>query len=100
MNKLSPNKFLISRVSEFLINTGILHLTSFPSILTYICICGSGSVFRIRIRIQEAPEYGSNTDPDPQHCFEENPLIKVSKRGICALPLIFWTALRNFINQV
>ena len=32
--------------------------------------------------------------------FEENPLIKVSKRGICALPLIFWTALRNFINQV
>ena len=22
----------------------------------------------IRIRIQEAPEYGSNTDPDPQHC--------------------------------
>ena len=30
-------------------------------------MCGSGSVFRIRIRIQEAPEYGSNTDPDPQH---------------------------------
>ena len=24
----------------------------------------------IRIRIQEAPEDGSNTDPDPQHCFE------------------------------
>ena len=31
-------------------------------------MCGSGSVFRIRIRIQQAPEYGSNTDPDPQHC--------------------------------
>ena len=41
--------------------------------------CGSkyiefGSVSRIlgliwiRIWIQEAPEYGSNTDPDPQHC--------------------------------
>ena len=28
-------------------------------------MCGSGSVFRIRI--QEAPEYGSNTDPDTQH---------------------------------
>ena len=26
---------------------------------------GSGSVFRIRI--QEAPEYGFNTNPDPQH---------------------------------
>ena len=31
-------------------------------------MCGSGSVFRIRIRIQEAPEYGFNMDPDPQHC--------------------------------
>ena len=54
----------------------ILNLTSFAFILTYICMCGSGSVFRIRTRIQEAPEYGSNTapeygsntDPDPQHC--------------------------------
>ena len=26
-----------------------------------------GSVFGIRIRIQKAPEYGFNTDPDPQH---------------------------------
>ena len=33
-----------------------------------MCGSGSGSVFRIRIRIQEAPEYGSDTDPDPQHC--------------------------------
>ena len=49
--------------SELLIN--ILNLTSFASILTYICMCGSGSVFQIRIRIQEAPEYGSNMDPDP-----------------------------------
>ena len=31
---------------------------------------GSGSVFRIRIRIYKAPEYGSNInpDPDPQQC--------------------------------
>ena len=56
-----------SWVSELLIH--ILNLTSFASILTYICMCGSGSVFRIRIQIQEAPEYGSNTDPDPQHYF-------------------------------
>ena len=62
-------KFLISWVSELLIN--ILNLTSFASILIYICMFGSGSVFRLRIRIQEAPEYGSNTDPDPdlQHCY-------------------------------
>ena len=35
-------------------------------------MCGSGFVFgiriRIQIRIQKTPEYGSNTDPDPQHC--------------------------------
>ena len=61
-------KFLISRVSELLIN--ILNLTSFASILTYICMCGSRSVFRIQIRIQDAPEYGSNSDPDPQHWLE------------------------------
>ena len=34
---------------------------------TLVCMCGSGYVFGIRIRIHEAPEYGSNTDPDPQH---------------------------------
>ena len=28
-----------------------------------------GSVFGIQIRIKEAPEYESNTDPDPQHYF-------------------------------
>ena len=58
--------FLISWVSKLLIN--ILNLTYFASILTYICMygSGSGSVFRIQIRIQEAP-IGSNTDPDPQH---------------------------------
>ena len=39
----------------------IRNLTSFASILSYICMCG------LRIRIQEAPEYGFNTDPDPQH---------------------------------
>ena len=31
-------------------------------------MCGSGSVFRIRI--QDAPEFGSNTYPDPQHCLK------------------------------
>ena len=38
----------------------------------YDYMCGSGSVFRIRIWIQKAPEYGSNTDrdPDPQNCYQ------------------------------
>ena len=54
-------KFKISWVSELLIN--ILNLKSFASILSYICMCGSWSKFRI----QEAPEYGSNTDPDPAY---------------------------------
>ena len=30
---------------------------------------GSGSVFQIQIRIEQGPEYGSNTDPDPKHWF-------------------------------
>ena len=32
-------------------------------------MCGSGSV--LRIRIQEAPEYGSNNYPDPQHWVQD-----------------------------
>ena len=47
-----------------------LNLTHFATHLSYIFMCGSGSVLGIRIRIQKAPEYGSNTDPDPQHCLE------------------------------
>ena len=68
-NKLSPKEFLISWVSELLITGNILNLTSFASILflSSICMCESGSVFGIRIRIQKTPEYGSNTDLDPQH---------------------------------
>ena len=31
--------------------------------LSYFYLCGSGSVFRIRIPIYKAPEYGSNFDP-------------------------------------
>ena len=38
---------------------------------------GSGSVFQIRIRIQEAPEYGSNTDPDPQQWKTEKVFLKL-----------------------
>ena len=57
-------KFVLSWVSELWIY--VLNLTSFVYILSYICRCGSRSVFRIRI--QKAREYGSNTDPDPQHC--------------------------------
>ena len=36
-------------------------------------MCGSGSVFGIRI--QKSPEYGSNTDPDVQNWLkqEQNP---------------------------
>ena len=52
----------------------IVNLISIASILSYICMCGS--VFRIRIRIQEAP--GSNTDPDPQHWLK---IIKAKTNG-------------------
>ena len=34
----------------------VSNLTPFASILTYICMCGSGSKKLL------------NTDPDPQHC--------------------------------
>ena len=56
--------FYVKVVSELWIF--ILNLISFAFILFYIYMCGSGSVFLIRIRIQKAPEYGSNMDPDPQ----------------------------------
>ena len=39
---------------------------SFAYILSYNYMCASGSVFGICIRIQKAPEYGSNKDSDPQ----------------------------------
>ena len=46
----------------------VLNLTPFAFILSYaIYMCGSGSVLGIRIQVHKAPEYGSNTDPDPQH---------------------------------
>ena len=38
-----------------------LNLTPFVSILSYLYLCGSGSVFWMWIRIHKAPEYG--TDP-------------------------------------
>ena len=58
---MSPNE-IFTLLSLLIVN---LYLKSFASILFYFYMCGSGSVFRIRIRIQKAPEYGSNTDPDP-----------------------------------
>ena len=47
-----------------------LCLKSSATHLFYIFTCGSGSVLGIQIRIEKVPEYGSNTDadPDPQHC--------------------------------
>ena len=43
--------------------SSIFHLL--PFIYPRICLCGSGSVFGIRIH--KGPEYGSKLDPDPQH---------------------------------
>ena len=37
-------------------------------ILCLPTVCGSGSVFGIRIRVHKVAEYESNLDPDPQHC--------------------------------
>ena len=38
----------------------------FPQIFSYFYLCGSGSVFQIRIRIHKVNEYGFNLDPDQQ----------------------------------
>ena len=48
------------------------NLATFASILSYIYMCGSGSVLGIRIRILKAPEYRSNTDPDPLYCIKQS----------------------------
>ena len=39
----------------------VLYLTPFASILSYIYMCGSGSLLGIWIRIQKAPEYESGS---------------------------------------
>ena len=63
-------KFFFRWVSELLPVINILNLTSFASISSYICMCGSGSIFqiRIRIRIQEAHKYGSGSTTLAQSC--------------------------------
>ena len=60
-------------------------------------MCGSGSEFGIRIwiQIQEAPEYGSNMDPDPQHLpklyfFVALSLSRSYKSGRVSSSVIFW----------
>ena len=63
----------------------IRNLTFFASILSYICMRGPG--FGLRIRIQEAPEYGSNTDPDPQRIWIHNTAFKGAS-----------TAKKSFLN--
>ena len=60
-------KEIFTLLSLFIVNF-YFKSSIFFFILSSIYMCGSGSVFRIRIRIQKAPEYGSITDPDPQHC--------------------------------
>ena len=43
------------------------NLTLFAPYLYYFHLCGSRSVFRIRIRIHKIPENESNLDPDLHH---------------------------------
>ena len=85
----------------------VLNLAPFASILSYIYknMCGSGSVFGIRIRIHKVPEYGSNTDPDsdPQHCFKGYmlkliwwPLLAISQL-ISILLLLFYIIFTLYI---
>ena len=56
---------IFSQLSHLIVN---LYLKSppFVSILSYLYMCGSGSVFRIRIRIHKAPEYGSGSGSTTQ----------------------------------
>ena len=73
-----------AQLSLFIVNFYLKSCT-FSFILSSIYMCGSGSAYRIRIPIQKAPEYRSNTvwdpdlDPDPQHC--SKPSIKLIKLG-------------------
>ena len=56
-----------SQLSIWTVNLWFKSYAFFAYILSYtgIYMCGSGSV--LGIRIHKAPEYRSNTDPDPQH---------------------------------
>ena len=56
-------------------------------------MCGSGSVFRIRIRIriQKAPEYGSTTDPDPHTAPDTKNFILSSEKVATGSDInLFW----------
>ena len=56
MKKWLLKKFLVSCVSEWWFY--VYNLTSLASNLFYIYLCGSESVFGIRIRIHKGPKYG------------------------------------------
>ena len=62
---MSPEKVYSQLVEPLLFS--IFHILSriYPSLY----LCGSGSIFRIGIRIHKVTEYGSNVDPapDPHH---------------------------------
>ena len=69
---------IFSQLSLWMSCFYVLNFTPFASNLSYICRCGS--VFGIRN--QRGPEYGSNLDPDPQHCLEDTiPVVE------CAVPV-------------
>ena len=67
INQMFPvPKEIFSQLSLFKVNLYLKSCIFFPSFYP-LFVCVSGSVFRIQIQIQKAPEYGSNTgtDPDP-----------------------------------
>ena len=70
---MSPNE-ICTQLSLWIVNLYIKSYIFFLHFILYryrIYMCGSGL-----IRIKKAPEYGSNTDPDPQHWEEPRPAWK------------------------
>ena len=57
-NKMSPKEFF-TQLSLLNVNLYLKSDIFCPNFFLY---------FHLWIRIQKAPENGSNTDPDPQHC--------------------------------
>ena len=86
ITKCHLEKCLLSWVSELWIF--ILNLSSFVVILYYICMWGSGSVFRIRIRIQELRKL---LNTDPEHCIDGWNLLNCK--------YVFFLVLRHFLHR-
>ena len=84
---VDSNKFNLNLDPQFSLNLKsveslncefCLQSYTFASNLSYVYMCGSGSVLGLRIRIHKVADYKSSSDPDPQLSFNHGLTINYS----------------------